>query len=79
MPTVEGSHSPSPGRAPVHYRVDYDVVGHTINYRATFKSASGVSRHEGQFDFDPAHVGAKAAVDAFMKNHLAKADRDVAP
>jgi hypothetical protein len=35
--------------------------------------------HEGQFDFDPARVDAKAAVEAFMENHIGKADWDVAP
>ena len=79
MPTLDGSHSPGSGAPPVRYRVVYEVVRHTINYRASFASASGPSTHEGQFDFDPAHVDAKAAVDAFMKNHIGKADWDVAP
>jgi len=79
MPTLEGSHSPAPGGPAVRYRVDYDVVGNTVNYRASFAGVKGPSRHEGQFDFDPARVDAKAAVEAFMKNHIGKADWDVAP
>ena len=79
MPTLEGSHSPGAGGAAVRYRVDYDVVGHTVNYRASFAGAAGPTTHEGQFDFDPARVDAKAAVEAFMQNHIAKADCDVAP
>lgn len=79
MPTLEGSHSPGSGRPAVRYRVDYEVVRNVVNYRATFASASGPSTHEGQFDFDPARVHAKAAVEAFMKNHIGKADWDVAP
>ena len=47
----------------MRYRVDYEVVGHTINFRASFDGPRGPSSHEGQFDFDPARVGAEAAVD----------------
>ena len=79
MPTLDGSHSPGSGRPSVRYRVDYEVVRHTINYRASFAGVHGPSSHEGQFDFDPARVDAKAAVEAFMQNHIAKADWDVAP
>ena len=45
----------------------------------SFAGSDGPSSHEGQFDFDPAHVDARAAVEAFMQNHIAKADWDVAP
>jgi hypothetical protein len=79
MPTLDGSHSPGSGGPAVQYRVDYEVVGRTINYRARFAAVGGPSTHEGQFDFDPARVDAKAAVEAFMHNHIAKADWDVAP
>jgi len=79
MATLDGSHSPGSGRPPVRFRVDYEVVGHTINYRASFVGDHGPSSHEGQFDFDPARVDAAAAVAAFMQNHIAKADWDVAP
>ena len=79
MPTLDGSRSPGSGGPPVRYRVDYEVVGRTINYRASFAGANGPSSHEGQFDFDPVRVAAKAAVEAFMQNHIAKADWDVAP
>ena len=79
MPTLDGSHSPGSGGPPVRYRVDYEVVRHTINYRASFAGANGPSSHEGQFDFDPARINARAAVEAFMQNHIAKADWDVAP
>ena len=77
MPTFDGSHSPASG-GPVRYRVDYQV-GHTVNFRASFAGPNGSSSHEGQFDFDPARVDAKAAVEAFMQNHIGKADWDVAP
>ena len=56
MPTLDGSHSPGSGRPAVRYRVEYEVVGRTVNYRASFAGPSGPSTHEGQFDFDPAHV-----------------------
>ncbi len=80
MPILEGSHCPpGAGAPPVHYRVDYEVVGNVVNYRARFAGASGPSTHEGQFDFDPARVDAAAAVEAFMQNHIGKADWDVAP
>ena len=79
MPTLEGSHSPVSGGPAIRYRVEYDVIGITINYRAWFAGVDGPSTHEGQFDFDPAHVDAKAAVEAFMRNHIGKADWDVAP
>jgi hypothetical protein len=79
MPTLDGSHSRGSDGPVVRYQVDYEVVGHTINYRASFAGTNGPSSHEGQFDFDPAHVDARAAVEAFMQNHIAKADWDVAP
>jgi hypothetical protein len=79
MPTLEGSHSAGAGAPAVRYRVDYEVVGNVVNYRARFVGAGGPSTHEGQFDFDPAHVDAKAAVESFMQNHIGKADWDVAP
>ena len=79
MPTLDGSHFPGSGGAAVAYRVDYEVVGRTISYRARFAGPAGPSMHEGQFDFDSARVDAKGAVEAFMQNHIAKADWDVAP
>ena len=79
MPTLEGSHTPGQGGAPVRYRVDYETTGNVVHYRATFAGGSGPRAHEGQFDFDPSRVGAAAAVDAFMQNHIAKSDFDVAP
>ena len=80
MPIVEGSHSRGGGRPPVDYRVEYEVMnGHVVHYTATFGSASANATHEGQFDFDPSKIDAAAAVDAFMQNHIAKADFDIAP
>lgn len=79
MPTLDGSHCPASGGPAVRYTVDYDVVGRTVNFRASFAGATGPSTHEGQFDFDPARVDAKSAVEAFMRNHIGKADWDVAP
>ena len=79
MPIVEGSHSAGQGGPPVDYRVEYEVVGNVVHYRATFGSASANSTHEGQFDFDPSKLDAADAVDAFMQNHIGKADFDIAP
>ena len=79
MATLEGSHTPGQGGAPVRYRVDYEKTGNVIHYKATFSGGAGPSAHEGQFDFDPSKDDAAAAVDAFMQNHIAKSDFDVAP
>lgn len=83
MPIVEGSHSAGRGGQPVddrvEYRVEYEVAGNVVRYTATFGSASVNATHEGQFDFDPSKLGAAAAVDAFMQNHIGKADFDIAP
>ena len=77
MATVEGTHTRGGTGRAVHYRVDYEVVAHTIHFRATFDG--GRVPHEGQFDFDPSRLGPEAAVDAFMQNHIEKSDWDVAP
>lgn len=79
MPIVKGTHSRGGSAAPVDYRVEYEVVGNVVHYRATFGSASANSTHEGQFDFDPSKIDAAEAVDAFMQNHIGKADFDIAP
>jgi len=79
MPVREGSHTPGQGGAPVRYRVDYETAGHTVHYKATFSGGAAPRAHEGQFDFDLSKVDAAAAVDAFMQNHIAKSDFDVAP
>jgi hypothetical protein len=79
MPTLEGSHTPGRGGPPVRYRVEYETTGKVVHYKATFSGGSGPPAHEGQFDFDPSKVRAAAAVDAFMQNHIAKSDFDVAP
>ena len=80
MPTLEGSHTPGQGGAPVRYRVDYETTGNVVHYKATFSGGStGPRAHEGQFDFDPSKVDAATAIDAFMHNHIAKSDFDVAP
>ncbi len=79
MATLEGSHTPGQGGAPVSYRVDYERTGNVVHYRATFSGGSGPRTNEGQFDFDPSRVDAAAAVDAFMQNHIGKSDFDVAP
>jgi hypothetical protein len=77
MAMVEGTHSRGDTGQPVRYRVEYEVVGTTIHFHATFDG--GCAPHEGQFDFDPSQVAAAAAVEAFMQNHIAKSDFDVAP
>ncbi|HEX2539959.1 MAG TPA: hypothetical protein VHM00_02635 [Caldimonas sp.] len=79
MATVEGTHTQGEGGRVVHYRVDYEVVGATINYKAVCSEGGRSSPHEGQFDFDPSKIAAAEAVAAFMQNHIGKADFDVAP
>ena len=79
MPVAEGKHLQPGSNASVPYRAEYEVVGNAVHYRATFGSAGANSTHEGQFDFDPSKLGAAEAVDAFMANHIAKADFDAAP
>ena len=79
MPFTEGSHLQSGSNTSVPYRAEYEIVGRVIHYKATFGTASANSTHEGQFDFDPSKLGAEEAVDAFMANHIAKADFDNAP
>ena len=78
MPTVEGSHSPGSGGPPCAIASTTRSSATSINYRATLR-AHRRRAHEGQFDFDPAQLDAAAAVDAFMQNHIGKADWDVAP
>jgi hypothetical protein len=81
MAIVEGTHTQGEGGHTVRYRVDYEAVGATINYRAELSSSAGgaTTRREGQFDFDAAKIDAAAAVDAFMQNHIGKADWAAAP
>ncbi len=79
MATVEGTHTQGEGGAAVHYRVDYEVVGATINYEAVLSKGGRSSPREGQFDFDPSKIDAADAVAALMKNQIGKADWDVAP
>jgi hypothetical protein len=79
MPILEGTHTTGSGDRSVGYRVEYDVVGNSIHFRATFSGAEGPAAHEGQFDFDRSRVDAATAVDAFMQNHIAKDDFDLAP
>jgi len=79
MAVVEGTHTQGGGGLPVDFHVEYEVVGNVVHYTATFGTASANSTHEGQFDFDPSKVDAAAAVDAFMQNHIGKADFDIAP
>ncbi len=79
MATLEGSHTPGDGGAAVSYRVDFETTRNVVHYKATFSGGSGPRTHEGQFDFDPSKVDASAAVDAFMQNHIAKSDFDIAP
>jgi hypothetical protein len=76
MARLEGAHARGGGGRVVRYVADYEVAGNTIHFRASF---DGGSRHEGEFDFDPSKLGAAAAVDAFLQNHIAKADWDAAP
>ena len=79
MPIAEGSHTPPGSGTPVRYSAEYEVAGNVIRYTASFGTASANSTHEGQFDFDPSKIDAAEAVDAFMANHIAKADFDDAP
>jgi hypothetical protein len=76
MATLEGTHTQGAGGRRVGYHVEYEVVANVIHFQARFE---GGSTHEGQFDFDASKVDAAAAVDAFMQNHIKKADWDVAP
>ena len=48
MATVEGIHSQGAKGRQVRYRVDYEVVGTAVNYRATFDAVvAEVSRRAG--------------------------------
>ena len=76
MARVEGTHAQGGSGRVVRYRADYEVTGNTVHFRAWF---DGGATHEGEFDFDPARLGAAAAVDAFLQNHIEKADWDAAP
>jgi len=76
MATLEGAHVQGGGGTRVAYWVDYEVVANAIHFRARFDNGGS---HEGEFDFDPAKLDAPAAVDAFMRDHIEKSDRDVAP
>jgi hypothetical protein len=60
----------------VRYVADYEVGRNTIRFFASF---DGGATHEGEFDFDPTQLDAAAAVDAFLQNHIEKADWDAAP
>jgi len=77
MPVVEGTHVQATGGRTVRYRAEYEVTGNAIHFRATFDGAAAA--HEGQFDFDPGRIDAAEAMDAFMSNHIEKADWDAAP
>ena len=79
MSILEGTHTTGSGDRSIGYRVEYEVVGNAIHFRATFSDAEGPAAYEGQFDFDRSRVDAATAVDAFMQNHIAKDDFDVAP
>ena len=76
MARVEGTHAQSGSGRVVRYRADYEVTGNTIHFRAWF---DGGATHEGEFDFDPTRLDPAAAVDAFLQNHIEKADWDAAP
>jgi len=79
MPVAEGKHLQPGSNASVPYRAEYEVVGRVIHYKATFGTTSANASLDGQFDFDPSKLGAAEAVDAFMANHIVKADFDAAP
>ncbi len=76
MAAIEGTHTQGGSGRVVRYRATYEVVGNAIHFKASF---DGGSSHEGQFDFDPSKLDAAKAVDAFLQNHIEKADWDVAP
>lgn len=76
MARVEGTHAQGGSGRVVRYLADYEVSGNTIRFKASF---DGGSTHEGEFDFDPTKLAAAAAVDAFLHNHIEKADWDTAP
>ena len=76
MARVEGTHARRGSGRVVRYGADYEVTGNTIRFRAWF---DGGATHEGEFDFDPTHLGAAAAVDAFLQNHIEKSDWTDAP
>ena len=46
---------------------------------ASGHGSTAAATHEGEFDFDPTRLDAAAAVDAFLQNHIEKADWDAAP
>jgi hypothetical protein len=79
MPVLEGVHTRLGGQQRVGYRVEYDVVGNAIHFRAIFSGAEAPAAHEGQFDFEPSRVAAAMAVDAFIQNHIAKGHFNLAP
>ena len=76
MEILEGTHRQGGSGRRIGYHVAYEVVAHVVRFQARFDVGT---THEGQFDFDPSKVDAVAAVDAFMRNHIERADWDVTP
>ena len=76
MARIEGTHAQRGSARLVRYGAEYEVAGNTIHFRAWF---DGGATHEGEFDFDPTRLDAAAAVDAFLQNHIEKADWSDAP
>ena len=76
MARIEGTHGQGGSGRAVRYGAEYEVAGNTVRFRAWF---DGGATHEGEFDFDPSRLDAAAAVDAFLRNHIEKADWTDAP
>ena len=63
----------------VDYRVDYDVVGNNVNYKAVVTDGSTtLESPAGQFEFDAARLDAKQAVASFLQAHVDMANYDAA-
>ncbi len=75
MQQIDGTQPRADGST-LAWTAEYEVVGNAIHFHARF---GGGDSHEGEFDFDPAHLDAAEAVRAYMRDHIAKSDRDIAP
>ncbi|NUZ05917.1 hypothetical protein [Piscinibacter koreensis] len=80
MPSISGTFEQKGTGRPFGFRIEYEVVGRTINYKADISAqGASVASPSGQFDFDASRLDPRDAVVSFVQGQVDQVNLGDAP
>lgn len=80
MPTIDGTLEQKGTGRTFTYRIEYEVVGRTVNYKASVADGGQtVASPSGQFDFDPSKLDPGQAAVSFVQAQIDQVNFGASP